>query len=362
MFFCHIKPCWYHYLFVYLRHKLVNLRYMDRLLEVCDEMASSDEFITFKDIFENCFNITNIKLKGKEYNKLRQRLNRDNNKYDFIEYKQEGDLGGGFRYKKGFEFFYKRKEERNAFKKLTGNEKKLYKTGGLQMLFDEYSSSDHYVEFEWISDFTNLSLVKKIVNYIKEERVISFWYHKGYCEIIEVTIHPFLLKEYNSRWFLFGNVCQQDGTWITDNYSLDRILYGTIVNKDGKRKNYIIKSLPQIKYKCGPQNFNRDYFKDIVGVTRRANDSVEKIIIKTVDFKVHHLLCTKKIHPSQIEEKEFDDEKMEGEFSIEVIPNIELQTKLLSFGPGLYVVGEGIFQQKIRDAVFKMAELYAKSK
>lgn len=335
---------------------------MDRLLEICDEMASGDKFITFKDILGKYFNVSDIKLAGKEYNNLRQRLNRDNEKYNFLEYKQESDLGGGFRYKEGFEFFYKRKEERIAFKKLTGNEKKLYKTGGLQMLFDGNSSSEHYVELEWISDFTNLSLVKKIVNYIKEERVISFWYHRGYSEILEVTIHPFLLKEYNSRWFLFGNVCQQDGTWEIVNFSLDRILFGTIVNKAGRKKNYIIKSLPQIKYKCGPQNFNRDYFKDIVGVTRRPTDSVEKIIIKTLDFKVHHLLYTKKIHPSQKEEKEFDVEKMEGEFSIEVIPNIELQTKLLSFGPGLYVVGNGIFQQQMRNAVLKMAEIYEKNK
>ena len=73
---------------------------MDRLLEICDEMASSGEFITFKQIFERYYDIENPKLEGdNEYERLRKRLTRDNNKYHFIKYKQKGDLKKGFRYK-----------------------------------------------------------------------------------------------------------------------------------------------------------------------------------------------------------------------------------------------------------------------
>lgn len=333
----------------------------NRLLEICDEMASGDEFITFKLIFERYYGVKNPILDGdNNYDALRKRLNRDNQKYHFIEYKQKGNLRKGFKYKKLSKYFYKNKEEKTTLGKLQGNERELYKTGGLQMLFDGESSNEHFVEFEWISDLKNLDLVKKLLNYIKEKRVISFRYLKAYSEEMEITMHPFLLKEYNSRWFLFGNVVKQDGTLKIENFSIDRILYGRNMNNKGEKKNYIIKSYIGKKYKGAPQNFSKDYFKDIIGVNRGAKDAVEKIIIKTVDFKVHHLLLTKKIHPSLTEEKEFDVEKMEGEFSIEVIPNTELQTKLLSFGPGLYVVGEGRFQQQMRDAVLNMAELYEK--
>ena len=109
----------------------------NRLLEICDEMASGDEFITFKQIFERYYGVKNPKLDGdNNYETLRKRLNRDNQKYHFIEYKQKGNLREGFKYKKLSKYFYKNKEEKTTLGKLQGNERELFKTGGLQMLFD----------------------------------------------------------------------------------------------------------------------------------------------------------------------------------------------------------------------------------
>ncbi len=330
---------------------------MDRLLEICDELASGEVFVNFNAIFEKYYG-HKIKLEGdKKYASLRQQLNRMNRKYDFIEYKEKGDLRGGFKYKKGFEHFFSTRKEKIAFKKLEGNEKKLFKTGGLQMLFDGESSTEHYVELEW-TNLENLDLVKRLVSFIQEKRVISFRYLKGYCEEIEIMMHPFLLKEYNSRWFLFGSVCRKDETWEIINVSLDRIIYDDKKANDPDKRIHYIKVHPEIKYRPAPQNFNIDFFKDIVGVTRSANDTVEEIKIRTVDFKVHHLLRTKPIHPSQTESVPFNPETKVGEFTIKVIPNIELQTRLLSYGPGLYIIGEGKFQLQMRDAVLQMAKLY----
>lgn len=325
---------------------------MVKLFEICDEMASCGEYVTLKAIVEKCLEHEVSKLEGiPNYANLRKQLGIINSKDNCIDYKNKRNLRGGFRYKKGFEYYFKNKEENAALNRLEGDEKKLYKTGGLQMLFDGNSSSEHYVELEWVSNLENLELVKILIVYIKARRVISFRYNKGFSEEMEITMHPFLLKEYNSRWFLFGYKCQQGGTWEVINVALDRII------SDDKKKS-CIKAHPEIKYKEAPKNFNNEYFKDIIGVTRHPNDTVEVIIIKTVDFKVHHLLKTKPIHSSQIETVQFNEEKMEGEFSIKVIPNIELQTRLLSYGSGLYVVGEGQFQQQMHDAILQMAKLY----
>ena len=56
--------------------------------------------------------------------------------------------------------------------------------------------------------------------------------------------------------------------------------------------------------------------------------------------------------------KAFDSEENEGEFVITVIPNIELQTRLLSYGSGIRVLGKGKFQQDIRDTISWMAKIY----
>ena len=101
-----------------------------------------------------------------------------------------------------------------------------------------------------------------------------------------------------------------------------------------------------------------DYFKDIVGVTRFNGEGMEQITIRTVDFKVHHLLRTKPIHSSQMETMSFDQEKGFGEFSICVIPNLELQARLLGYGKGLYVLGDTPFRQRMQDVISQLSELY----
>ena len=93
-------------------------------------------------------------------------------------------------------------------------------------------------------------------------------------------------------------------------------------------------------------------------MTRLLDKEVEHIIIRTTDFKVHHLLRTKPLHSSQIETMAFDVETMQGEFSIDVIPNIELTTRLLSYGPGLFVLSGESFRNQIEGAIKQMQNLY----
>ena len=104
--------------------------------------------------------------------------------------------------------------------------------------------------------------------------------------------------------------------------------------------------------------FGQDSFKDIVGVTKYDEEEIEQITIRTVDFKVHHLLRTKPLHSSQIETMPFDEEKGFGEFTICVIPNIELQARLLGYGQGLYVIEGPSFRKKMQDVISQLSKLY----
>lgn len=217
------------------------------------------------------------------------------------------------------------------------------------MLFDGKSAQEHLVELECVSELQNLNLVKMLVKYLGKW-AISFKYIQGYQNLMERTVHPHLLKEYNSRWFLFGYVQQEDDTWAIVNFALDRIVY------NGSPNDIMVRV--DIPFKKAPKDFYTNYFKDIVGVTKYDNAEVEKITIRTVDFKVHHLLRTKPIHSSQIETIPFDEKKGYGEFSICVIPNYELQARLLSFGQGLYVAGNSPFRQRMQDAVTQLSSLY----
>ena len=324
---------------------------MDRLYEICDELASGDEFTSIGAIVDRFYGYHVVKLENvKESSTLRQQLKRYKH---IIEYKNGQDLRGGFKYKSGHEYFFTKKEEENAINNLEGDKKRLYLTGGLQILFEGKTSSEHLIELECVPDLKNKELVKELIKYLGI-RVISFKYHPGFQnEEMKVTIHPHLLKEYNSRWFLFGYVQQQDDRWEVVNVALDRIIYKPNFNS-------IIPHI-DIQFKPAPKNFYCNYFKDIVGVTRMTKEETEHIIIRTIDFKVHQLLRTKKIHSSQVETMRFNIEEGIGEFTIDVIPNIELQTRILSYGPGLQIISKGPFQQKIVEAVKQMAKVYDES-
>ena len=217
------------------------------------------------------------------------------------------------------------------------------------MLFDGKSAQEHLVELECVSELQNLSLVKVLVKYLGKW-VISFKYLQGYDNMMHITMHPHLLKEFNSRWFLFGYVHQEDDTWQVVNFALDRIVYNGSAND--------IMVHVDIPFKKTPKDFYTNYFKDIVGVTRFNGEEMEQITIRTVDFKVHHLLRTKPIHSSQKETMPFDQEKGYGEFSVSVIPNYELQARLLGYGKGLYVLGDTPFRQRMLEVVSRLSELY----
>ena len=320
---------------------------MDRLYEICDDMASTEQFVTLRSVMEKYYGCPVTKLEGdKDYGRLKKQLNRNGHA---VEYRNGHDFRDGFRYKKGYEFYFRNAEEKNELLRKDGDERRLFLTGGLHMLFDGKSAQEHLVELECVSELQNLSLVKVLVKYLGKW-VVSFKYIQGFQNLMERTVHPHLLKEYNSRWFLFGYVQQEDGTWEIVNFALDRIVY------NGSPNDILVHV--DIPFKKAPKDFYTNYFKDIVGVTKYDEGEIEQITVRTVDFKVHHLLRTKPIHSSQREILPFDEGNGYGEFMISVIPNIELQARLLSYGQGLYVTGGTSFRQKMQDVISQLSRLY----
>ena len=319
---------------------------MRNIYELLDELASDGHYVTLDDVLKK-YNRSKVD-KGyltSEYNALKTWLHR--HKSD-IEYQNGNDLSDGFRYRVGSENLYKSEQEEKLLFKKDTDARNMFYTGGLQMLLDGKTSFSHLIDLECVTELQNLCLVKVLAKYLRK-CVISFDYMQGFNNLMKITMHPHYLREYNSRWFLFGYVFEESGFPQIVNFALDRIVY---------RQEGDILVHRQMKCERVSKNYYQEYFKDIVGVTRPDGGVVETITLRTKDFKVHHLLRTKPIHSSQQETNPFNIETQEGEFTIRVIPNIELQARLLSYGPGLYVVGEGKFQQQMREAVAQMNALY----
>ena len=297
-----------------------------------------------------------------------RKLERTHKKFEVFEFKDK-DFRGPFRFKKGIKqpYFARQRDDKRT-ESLEGDEKRLYLTSGLNMLLDnETAAGGHMIELECIDRFRNLELIKVLAEHLAKREIITFRYYRSYEEVMERTIHPHLLKQYNGRWFIFGYVEPLKEKNEIVNFALDRILENICDHRKSdqcqlckwkKEKKDICPMNHNIHYKGAPWKSYEIYFKNIVGVTKKEGVRPETIKFRTTNEMVHNLINTKPIHPSQVERLAFDEDKGYGEFSLRVCPNIELQTKLLSYGDGVYVWGEGDFQDQIRAAVTKMAKNY----
>ncbi len=195
----------------------------------------------------------------------------------------------------------------------------------------------------------NSNLLGTLFAYISNEVVIRLYYHTFSDETIRsIEFHPYLLKQYNDRWFLLG-AADNDGKILT--FALDRI------DK--------VESLPEKKYVPCPDDLS-GRFEDIVGVTLYEDRPMEHIVFWVSDASKDYVM-TKPIHESQTSIKGEAENKLREKysqldggafFSIDCIPNYELIRELCSFGKDLIVFEPSSIQDDIFNRISVMVEEY----
>ena len=195
------------------------------------------------------------------------------------------------------------------------------------------------------------SLIGRLFTAISQQLVIEISYHTfaNKDEVHKANLHPYQLKEYNHRWFLFA-ASEADGKLLC--FALDRI--------DD------VQTLPSHTYVPFDDDLE-EYFDDIIGVTNYADEPVEHIIF-WVDDSTKDYVLTKPIHGSQ---KHYSGDKeatfrqqypmlQGGAFcSIDCKYNYELIRELCSFGDGLLVLSPESVQDKVYERVSGMMKEYS---
>jgi predicted DNA-binding transcriptional regulator YafY len=186
----------------------------------------------------------------------------------------------------------------------------------------------------------NSNLLGTLFDNISNEVVIRLSYHTFNDETIRsLDFHPYLLKQYNERWFLLG-VADSDQKIL--NFALDRI------DK--------VEPLPEKKYLECPDGIY-EHFEDIVGVTLYEERQVEHIVCWVSDTSKGYV-NTKPIHESYTpykgeKESQLHEQypQLEGGlfFSIDCIPNFELIRELCSFGGDLVVLSPASIREDIKN-------------
>lgn len=194
-------------------------------------------------------------------------------------------------------------------------------------------------------NLTNIELLPVLHKAITEKQVLKLKYQAFGQDPYEIIFHPQFLKEYNGRWFVFGEANREP--FQAHNIPLDRIKGELSVLND-------------TEFHDAPKGFYNKYFKNIIGVTHERDASIETVVIRTKTRYQHGLILTKPLHQSQKELLPFKEYNGDcyGEVSLRIEPNRELIGKILAFGQYLEVVKPESLRLKIKENIDKLCEQY----
>lgn len=186
----------------------------------------------------------------------------------------------------------------------------------------------HIVGFDENKQLKGMEHFTPLFECISRKEVIKLLY-QSYKEDAAKTyvVHPYYLKEYNQRWFLFAlnNECQH----ITI-FPLDRI-------KGFTKTSVLFIENDKVDFE--------HYFDNMIGVSSNKSDVPTIIVLKVCAEQLPYML-TKPLHRTQ----EVRELMQDGDavISIKVIPNFELIQQLLSFGERVTVLEPKALREEIK--------------
>ncbi|MBB6460197.1 helix-turn-helix transcriptional regulator [Flammeovirga kamogawensis] len=206
----------------------------------------------------------------------------------------------------------------------------------LEHTFQLKDIEKEFMSFDSNVDLKGLEFLSILFDAIYYQKVVKVEYKSFFGDEIKTfEISPYFLKQYNNRWFLLG---KDDRYPTITNIALDRIIKLDVLNNIYIQNAFV--------------DFT-DYFEDIIGVTR--NNQASEIITFFVDKVRADYVKTKPIHGTQ---KKIEENEEGTTFSIDVIPNNELETQLFAFGDHLTVLSPVSVRNAMKERVIKLLSSY----
>ena len=193
----------------------------------------------------------------------------------------------------------------------------------LEYRFGVKANAENFISFEQNDKLQGLEHLSGIIDATVNHQPIELHYCSFKGHEFKTVCHPYYVKQYNNRWFLFG---WNDKFHSLGNYALDRIISFKKVDTPFIKNNQI--------------NFDT-YFQDIIGVTIPKEDtSTETIVLRFYKERLPYVV-SKPIHHSQTVNME------DRTITIKVKPNNELYQMIFSFVPDIEVLSPKPLRQKI---------------
>lgn len=205
-------------------------------------------------------------------------------------------------------------------------------------IYAEKNQTKPIIEFEKNDNLKGLNFLDVTYKAILNESAVKITYQSYTAKKPSSFIYyPYLLKEYNNRWFILGK--------RSDNKDLMNLALDRIIEMEIQTKERYIKPEGFI-----PQNF----YKDVVGVTVNTGSNVQDVRL-FVKSQTAPYIITKPLHESQ---KIVSKNKTGIEISLKLIPNIELEREILSYGKSIKVLAPEKLKKHITKTLMEAIDAY----
>lgn len=222
---------------------------------------------------------------------------------------------------------------------------------------DSDVDSRKIISFSTNEELRNKDYLAGLFSAISNRKVVSVEYLKfGQTNNSKITLYPYLLKQYNDRWYLIGTPLGDRKYPFRPefliNLPLDRI------------ESYA--EVPGKEYLDYPGDIDA-HFDDIIGVTYFEKEEKETILF-AISNSDAPFIRTKKIHWTQ-EECSLQEQSLFHRtyprleqytfFTITCIPNYELKRLLCGFGSKLLVLSPTTLVGSIIEDLKSQVEMYS---
>lgn len=198
-------------------------------------------------------------------------------------------------------------------------------------------SDQKVISFEENQFLTGREFISILYNSIVNQKVLNIVYKSFKQELpVKLEFHPYHLKQFNNRWFVFGNVT---GNTNITNLPLDRI---------SEIKESDIKFVPNHSIDF------EEYFEDVIGVSVPTDDKPQKVILK-IDNDLWPYIKTKPLHGSQKLKQENNDFVI---VQLEVHLNYEMESLILSRGEAIEVLEPAELREKVKKRIQQLINKY----
>jgi predicted DNA-binding transcriptional regulator YafY len=209
----------------------------------------------------------------------------------------------------------------------------------LEYRFGLKSNAEHLVSFEQNEQLKGIEHLADIIDATINHQTLEIVYLTFRGKEIQMTIHPYYVKQYNGRWFLYG---LNDVRNEISNLALDRI-------QSFKKSEKLFKKNEQIDFST--------YFDDVMGATIPTEDVAKETIGLQFSANRFPYVVSKPIHKSQ---RVVDE--LNCVVEIQVRPTRELDQQLFSFIPDVEVLYPEWYRQRIMEKIEENLKKYLSMK